>query len=50
MRVEGENVDNGMENTVEIEEMDVSLDKGSEKQIPGRSSNGKGKLFVKGEC
>ena len=50
MRVEGENVDNGRENTVEIEEMDVSLDNGTEKQVPGRSSNGKGKLFVKGEC
>ena len=42
-------MDNGMESTVAIEEMDVNPDKTTEKLVPGRSSNGKGNLCVKGE-
>lgn len=40
--VEGENVDNGVENLVSIEEMEVNQDMRTEKLGPIKSANGKG--------
>ena len=44
MQVEGENVDNGVENHVAIQEMEVNTDKRTENPGRRRSENGKGNL------
>ena len=49
VQVEGENLDNGVENPVATDEMDVNQDKGVENQGPIGGANAKGNICVKGD-
>ena len=49
MQVEGENLDNGVENPVATDEMDMNPDKRAENQGPIGGANAKGNICVKGD-